>query len=107
MRAARQAGTKDGKILKVYDRATPARSGKRLGTKLAHLASSAVQNVGVHLTGTGHFGHRCPQLQPPYGSLLKLPRKLPSIQTHDTILHSVKNVPYLPLSIPGSTPHVR
>ena len=56
-----------------------------------------------HLAGTDHFGHRCPQLQPPHGGLLKLPRELPSIQTHDTILHSLRSVSYSPVSILGST----
>src|SRR4051794_40846102 len=63
-----------------------------------------MQNVGVHFTGTRHFGHRCPRIQPPNGGFLKLPRELPSIKTHDTILHSLRNVSYSPISISGSSP---
>src|SRR5437868_398984 len=85
--------------------AISARSGKRLGAKLAQLAPPAVQNVRVYLAGTGHLGHRCPQLQPPNCGFLKLPRELPSIQTHDTILHSLRDVSYSPVSISGSTPN--
>src|SRR5437868_6142862 len=84
--------------------AISARSGKRLGAKLAQLAPPAVQNVRVYLADTGHFGHRCPPLQPPNCGFLKLPRELPSIQTHDTILHSLRDVSYSPVSISGSTP---
>jgi hypothetical protein len=88
----------------IFIGAIPARSGKRLSAKLAQLAPPAVQNVRVYLAGTGHFGHRCSQLQPPNGGFLKLPRELPSIQTHDTILHSLGNGAYSPVSISGSTP---
>src|ERR1700686_3923316 len=88
----------------IFIGAIPARSGKRLGAKLAQLTPPAVQNVRVYLAGTGHFGHRCPQLQPPNCGFLKLPRELPSIQTHDTILQSLRDVSYSPVSISGSTP---
>jgi hypothetical protein len=88
----------------IFIGAIPARSGKRLSAKLAQLAPPAVQNVRVYLAGTGHFGHRCSQLQPPNGGFLKLPRELPSIQAHDTILHSRGNGAYSPVSISGSTP---
>src|SRR6516165_10704144 len=82
----------------------PSPPGKRLDAELPQLAPPTMQDIRVNLAGTGHFGHRCPQLQPPNCGFLKLPRELPSIQTHDTILHSLRNVSYLPVSISGSTP---
>src|SRR4051812_37626251 len=88
----------------IFISAILARSGKRLGAKLAQLAPPTVQNVRVYLAGTGHFGHRCPQLQPPNCGFLKLARELPSIQTHKTILHSLRDVSYPPVSFLGSTP---
>jgi hypothetical protein len=65
-----------------------------------------MQDVGVHFTGTRHFGNRCPQFQPPDGGFLELPRELPSRHSHDTILHSMKIVSYSPVSLLGSTPNL-
>src|SRR5208283_3552345 len=78
--------------------------GKRLAPELPQLPSPALQDVRVYLTSPRHLGNRCSQLQPPNCGFLELPSELPSIQSHDTILHSLKIVPYSFVSISGSTP---
>jgi hypothetical protein len=66
-------------------------AGKSLGPVVPQLAPPAVQHVGVYLAGAGHLGQRSPQVQPPDGLFLKLFRELPSRQSHDSILHLMKN----------------
>jgi len=49
----------------IFIRAIPARPGKRFAPELPQLPPPTMQDIRVAFTGTGHFGHRCPQLQPP------------------------------------------
>src|SRR5262249_17471735 len=63
---------------------------KCLESVIAQFASPAVQNIGVHFAGSRHFGDSRTQFQASDRSFLKLFRKLPSRQSHDSNLHLTK-----------------
>jgi len=58
------------------------------GTKFS---SPTMQHIRVHFQPARHLGDRYPLFQPPNRGQLKFFRELPARQSHDPILHSMKN----------------
>ena len=80
-------------------------SGKGLACRLPELALPAMQIVRTDLQPASTSAMEAPDLQPPNRLQLKLPGELPARNSHDSILHSLKIMPYSPVSFSGSTPN--
>src|SRR5450755_4527340 len=63
---------------------------KDIARSLTELPPPAVQHVGVHLQRPRRLAHGYPLFQPPYSGQFELLGELPTRQSHDSILHSMK-----------------
>jgi hypothetical protein len=66
-------------------------AGEDVARPCAEFPPSPMPHIRVYFQPACYLGDRYPLLQPPDGGQLKLLRELPARQSHDSILHSLKN----------------